>query len=78
MVIRNLLSRLILSNIESLPSPVPSPSLFAMQGQPWRGLAAIAILGSCALANPLAYWNVLGNASLNPERLIARDMIEFD
>ncbi|KAJ6023025.1 hypothetical protein N7499_008343 [Penicillium canescens] len=49
-----------------------------MHGQPWHGLAAIATLASCALANPLAYWNVVGNASLNTERLMARNTTEFD
>ncbi|OGM39735.1 Fibronectin type III domain protein [Aspergillus bombycis] len=49
-----------------------------MQGQPWHGLAVIATLGTRALANPLAHWNVLGNASLNYEHLMMRDITEFD
>jgi hypothetical protein len=49
-----------------------------MHGQLWHGLAVIATLGSCALANPLAYWNAAGNASLNSEQLLARDTAEFD
>lgn len=49
-----------------------------MHGQPWHGLAAIATLAGCALANPLGYWNVQGNASLNTERLMGRDTTEFD
>lgn len=49
-----------------------------MQGQPWRALVAIATLGSWALANPLSYWNILGNASLDTDRLLARDTTEFD
>ncbi|THC88424.1 hypothetical protein EYZ11_012126 [Aspergillus tanneri] len=49
-----------------------------MLGQPLHGLAVIATLGNCALANPLAHWNVPGNASLNSERLMSRDTTEFD
>ncbi|OGM49583.1 hypothetical protein ABOM_001752 [Aspergillus bombycis] len=49
-----------------------------MHGQLWHGLAAIATLAGCALANPLGYWNVQGNASLNTERLMGRDTTEFD
>ncbi|KAF7164134.1 hypothetical protein CNMCM5623_008824 [Aspergillus felis] len=49
-----------------------------MHRQLWHGLAAIATLGSCALANPLVYWDVRGNASMNYERFMARDTTDFD
>jgi hypothetical protein len=49
-----------------------------MQGQLWRALVAITTLRSCALANPLNRWNKLGNASLDTDRLLARDTTEFD
>lgn len=39
---------------------------------------AVAALGSCALANPLAFWNMSGNASWSSQRLIGRDDSEFD
>ncbi|KAB8211919.1 fibronectin type III domain protein [Aspergillus parasiticus] len=48
-----------------------------MHGQPLHGLVVIATLGGCTLANPLAYWNMQGNASLNSERLMGRDTTEF-
>ncbi|KAL4891313.1 fibronectin type III domain protein [Aspergillus ambiguus] len=49
-----------------------------MYWQAWHGLVAITILGGCALANPVAYWNVHGNASLAINRLMGRDTVEFD
>ncbi|KAG2019298.1 hypothetical protein GB937_005212 [Aspergillus fischeri] len=52
--------------------------MFDMYGQLWHGLAAIATLGSCALANPLVYWDGRGNASMNYEHFMARDTADFD
>lgn len=49
-----------------------------MYGQLWYGLAAIATLRSCALANPLVYWDARGNASMNYQRFMARDNTDFD
>ncbi|KAF4166807.1 hypothetical protein CNMCM6936_005969 [Aspergillus lentulus] len=49
-----------------------------MYGQLWHGLAAIATLGSCALANPLVYWDGRGNASMNYKHFMERDTADFD
>ncbi|PKY04114.1 fibronectin type III domain protein [Aspergillus campestris IBT 28561] len=49
-----------------------------MHGKPWHGLAAIATFSSYALANPFGHWNMPGNASVDTERLMARDTTEFD
>lgn len=39
---------------------------------------AIAALGGHAFANPLAFRNVAGNASMSSQRLMGRDDAEFD
>ncbi|KAI9372873.1 fibronectin type III domain protein [Aspergillus egyptiacus] len=48
--------------------------------QPWHGLAAAIALSTYALANPVGYWNVQGNASLNTNQLLAgeEDFIASD
>lgn len=48
-----------------------------MHSQRWYGVAAIAIFANCALANPLRYYHLQGNASLNINHLLARED-EFD
>ncbi|KAL5359299.1 Spherulation-specific family 4-domain-containing protein [Aspergillus floccosus] len=48
-----------------------------MHSQRWYSVAAIAIFANCALANPLRYYHLQGNASLNINRLLAREE-EFD
>lgn len=48
-----------------------------MPSQRWYGAAVIAIFANCTLANPLRYYNLQGNASLNTNHLMAR-ADEFD
>ncbi|OJI89883.1 hypothetical protein ASPTUDRAFT_79749 [Aspergillus tubingensis CBS 134.48] len=50
-----------------------------MYTQPWHGLAAIATIGSCVIASPLAPWELRGNASMQSAHLMGiRDTDEFD
>ena len=50
-----------------------------MHTQPWHGLAAIATIGSCVIASPLAPWELRGNASMQSAHLMGiRDTDEFD
>jgi hypothetical protein len=54
------------------------PFKLEMGKRSWHIFVAIATLGHHALANPLGYRNVLGNASLNTDQLFGRDIEDFD
>jgi hypothetical protein len=48
-----------------------------MHSQRWNGVAAIAVFANCALANPLRYYSLQGNASVDINHLTGR-VEEFD